>query len=215
MKYLPLVWAIVDGVAEIILGDRWIGPGFPLTPRDLRCKRHKDDTRTCAFAGEARGPEERPMLNQLVVFIIGEQRYALPLTTVQRVVRMVEVTPLPKAPEVVLGVIDVQGSVIPVVSMRKRFGSAEPESSLSDQLIVADTGTRTVALVVNSVIGVMERTTEEVTGAESIVSGAEYVEGITRLEGGMVFVHDLHRFLSKQEEHQLDGLMTPAAETTG
>jgi purine-binding chemotaxis protein CheW len=155
------------------------------------------------------------MLNQLVVFIIGEQRYALPLTTVQRVVRMVEVTPLPKAPEVVLGVIDVQGNVMPVISMRKRFGFDEPESSLSDQLIVADTGTRTVAIVVNSVIGVLERTTEEVTGAESIVSGAQYVDGITRLDGGMVFIHDLHRFLSKQEKQQLDGLMAPEGETTG
>ncbi len=150
------------------------------------------------------------MLNQLVAFILGEQQYALPLTTVQRVVRMVEVTPLPKAPEVVLGVIDFQGNIIPVMSMRRRFGSPEAETSLSDQLIVADAGTRSVALVVNSVIGVLERTAEEVTEAEKIVPGAQYVEGITRLEGGILFIHDLERFLSKKEEQQLDGLAGPS-----
>jgi len=79
------------------------------------------------------------MSNQLVVFTLDAQHYALPLTRVQRVVRMVELTPLPKAPEIVLGVIDLQGNIIPVMSMRRRFGLAEPETSLSDQLIVADT----------------------------------------------------------------------------
>jgi purine-binding chemotaxis protein CheW len=153
------------------------------------------------------------MLNQLVTFLLDEQQYALPLATVRRVVRMVEVTPLPKAPEVVLGVIDVQGDIIAVVSMRKRFGIAEPETGLSDQLILADAGARRVGLVVNSVTGVVERTTEEVTAAEKIVPGGQYVEGITRLDGGILFIHDLDRFLSKREEQQLDGLLAQEAET--
>jgi purine-binding chemotaxis protein CheW len=151
------------------------------------------------------------MLNQLVAFILGEQQYALPLTTVQRVVRMVEVTPLPSAPAVVLGVIDLQGNIIPVMSMRKRFGLPESETSLSDQLIVADTATRRVALVVNSVTGVLERTTEEVTEAEKIVPGGQYVEGITRLGDGILFIHNLEHFLSKKEGEQLDGLLVQAA----
>src|SRR6266852_4862003 len=128
------------------------------------------------------------MLHQLVAFTLGEQRYALPLTTVQRVVRMVEVTPLPKAPEIVLGVIDLQGDIIPIMSMRKRFGLPEPETSLTDQLIVADTATRSVALVVNSVIGVVEQTAAKVIETEKIVPGAQFVEGITRLEDGILFI---------------------------
>jgi purine-binding chemotaxis protein CheW len=151
------------------------------------------------------------MLNQLVAFILGEQQYALPLTTVQRVVRMVEVTPLPEAPEIVLGVIDFQGNIVPVMSMRKRFGLPEPETSLSDQLIVADTATRRVALVVNSVTGVLERTAEEVTEAGKIVPGAQFVEGITRLDGGILFIHNLEHFLSRKEGRQLDGLLAQAA----
>jgi purine-binding chemotaxis protein CheW len=157
--------------------------------------------------------QDPPMSNQLVAFILGEQRYALPLATVQRVIRMVEVTALPKAPDVVLGVIDLQGDIIPVLSMRKRFGMAEPETSLSDQLIVADAGARRVALVVNSVAGVVEQATEEVTEAEKIVPGAQYVEGMAKLEGGILFIHDLDRFLSKKEERQLDGLLAQAAGT--
>jgi purine-binding chemotaxis protein CheW len=151
------------------------------------------------------------MSNQLVVFILGEQQYALPLATVQRVVRMVEVTALPKAPEIVLGVIDLRGKIIPVMSMRKRFGLPEPETSLSDQLIVADTATRTVALVVNSVTGVIERTAEEVTNTERIVPGAQYVAGMISLGDGVLFIHNLECFLAKKEEHELEDLMGQAA----
>jgi purine-binding chemotaxis protein CheW len=150
------------------------------------------------------------MWNQLVVFTLDAQLYALPLASVQRVLRMVEVTPLPNAPEVVLGVIDVHGIIIPVMSMRKRFGRPEPEASLSGQLIVAETGTRCVALVVTSVTGVIERTVEEVTEAEKIVPGAQYVEGISKLGDGIVFIHNVDRFLSKKEDQQLDGLLVRA-----
>jgi purine-binding chemotaxis protein CheW len=153
------------------------------------------------------------MLNQLVVFTLDGQLYALSLASVRRVVRMVEVTPLPKAPDIVIGVIDVQGNIIPVMSMRKRFGLLEPESSLSDQLILAETATRSIALVVNSVTGVVERTEEQVTKTQKIVPGAQYPDGIAKLEDGILFIHSVDRFLSKKEDHQLGGLMARAAGT--
>jgi purine-binding chemotaxis protein CheW len=146
-------------------------------------------------------------LNQLVAFTLNRQPYALRLASVRQVLRMVEVTPLPKAPEIVLGVVSLHGTVVPVLSIRRRFGLTEREASLSDQLIVADTAGRMVALVVDEVIGVVERTTEEITEAERIVPGAQYVEGIARLEEGMLFIHDLDRFLSQHEESQLHGAL--------
>lgn len=153
------------------------------------------------------------MSNQLVVFTLDAQQYALPLASVERVARMVEITPWPKAPDIVLGVIDVRGTIIPVVSMRKRFGHPEPEISLSGQLIVADTATRRIALAVNSVSGVIERTLEEITETEKIVPGAEYVEGIARIEDSILFIHNIELFLSKREEEQLDGLPAKSSGT--
>jgi len=116
---------------------------------------------------------------------------------------MVEVTPLPKAPEIVLGVLSLHGTVLPVLSMRRRLGLTEVEASLTDQLIVADAASRRVALVVDAVTGVVERTTEEIAKAERVVSGTEYVEGIAKLEEGLLFIHNLDLFLSQPEESQL------------
>jgi purine-binding chemotaxis protein CheW len=80
--------------------------------------------------------------DQYVVFTLDEQRYALYLHAVVRVVRIVEITPLPQTPEVIRGVVNVQGQVIPVVDIRKRFQLPEREPELGDQLIIANTACR-------------------------------------------------------------------------
>lgn len=145
--------------------------------------------------------------NQLVIFILNEQRYALSLSAIGRILRMVEITPLPKAPEIVLGVINMQGQVLPVVDIRRRFRLPEQEVNLHDLLIIAHTSKRTVALVVDTVSGIIERSEQEVIAAEKILPGMEYVEGVAKLEDGMILIHDLDTFLSLEEEKALDEVM--------
>ena len=122
----------------------------------------------------------------------------------QRVVRAVEVTPLPKAPLIVLGVINVQGQIIPVFNLRERFSLKQREIEPSNQFIIATTRTRVVALVVDTVVGVIERLENEILAPASILSDMEYVEGVTKFEDGIVFIHDLGGFLSLDEANQLD-----------
>jgi len=144
---------------------------------------------------------------QLLVFTLDEQRYALHLSAVERVVRVIEITPLPKVPEIVLGVINMHGRIIPVVDTRKRFRLRECEIGLSDQLIIANTDTRPVALIVDSVTGVTEQSKDRIVQAEKIVPGTEYVEGVLKLDDGMVLIHDLDGFLSLKEEKALERAM--------
>lgn len=146
-------------------------------------------------------------MSHLVAFSLDEQRYALPLSAVERVVRAVEVTALPRAPEIVSGVINVRGSVIPVVNVRRRFGLPEREPALSDQLIIGRTSRRSVALVVDAVAGVLEYSEKQAVPAEAIAPGLEYVTGVVKLSNGMVLIHDLDRFLSLDEERALDEAM--------
>jgi purine-binding chemotaxis protein CheW len=143
-----------------------------------------------------------------VVFTLDRERYALPVRSVQRIARMVEVTPLPKAPEIVLGVVNLQGRIIPVMNLRRRFGLPERETSLSDQLVFAHTSTRDVALVVDSVTGVIERPANQITEVEKIVPGTEYVEGVAELDDGILLIHDLDGLLSLDEESRLADLLT-------
>lgn len=147
---------------------------------------------------------------QLVVFSLDDSRYALPLEAVERVVRVVDITALPKAPEIILGVVNVQGRVIAVANVRKRFRLSEREPALSDQLVIARTPRRPVALIVDEVMGVLEYSQSEATPAQRIVPGIDYAAGVVKLSDGMVLIHDLGRFLSLDEERDLDEAMAHA-----
>jgi chemotaxis signal transduction protein len=78
-------------------------------------------------------------MRQLVVFAIDEQRYALPLGAVLRVLPMVALSPLPQAPPITLGVFNLRGTVIPVLDIRRRFGCNPCDYRVSAHLLVART----------------------------------------------------------------------------
>jgi purine-binding chemotaxis protein CheW len=145
--------------------------------------------------------------NQLVVFTLDEYRIALYLSAVERVVHIVEITPLPKAPDIVIGVFNMEGRIIPVLNIRKRFRLPEREMKLSDQLIVANTSRQTVALVADEVSSVIERSDQEIVSAEKIFPGMEYVKGVVKLEDGMILIHDIDKFLSLGEEKAINKAM--------
>lgn len=139
----------------------------------------------------------------LVVFALDSQPYALALSTVERAVRIVEITPLPQAPEIVFGVINLEGRIIPVMNIRRRFRLPERRPGLGDQLLIARTARRIVALVVDEVRGVIECPAHAEIDPAAIVPGLEYVAGVIKLSDSLLFIHDLDGFLSIEEEKAL------------
>ncbi|MBC8458699.1 MAG: purine-binding chemotaxis protein CheW [Deltaproteobacteria bacterium] len=145
--------------------------------------------------------------NRYVVFSLDGQRYALHLSAVERVIRVVEMTSLPKTPDIVLGIVNVEGQIIPIVNIRKRFRLPERELDLSDVLIIAQIPRRTVALVADNVSGVIEGSEQDITEAKEIFPRMEYVKGVVKLKDGLVLIHDLDKFLSLEEDKELDSAL--------
>lgn len=141
--------------------------------------------------------------DRLMVFSLDGQCYALALAAVEKVVRAVEVTRLPKAPDIVLGIVNVQGRVIPVINVRRRFRLPEREMALTDQIVIAHTARRAVALVVDAVTGVLEYPEQGAVAAQDILPDAEYIEGVVKLKDGLILIHNLDQFLSLEEETSL------------
>jgi len=140
---------------------------------------------------------------RLVVFGIEGQHYALRLSAVERVLPMVAVSPLPKAPSVALGVINLHRQVIPVLDIRSRFDHPPRNYGLAGHLLVARTRERILALPVDEVVGVQEAAGETITPPGTVLPGLGYVEGIVTLADGLIFIHDLDTFLSLDEERRL------------
>ena len=147
---------------------------------------------------------------QLVVFTLDGNSFALELGTVYRVVRAMEVTSLPNAPEVVLGVVNVQGELLAVVNLRHRFHLPEREIHPSDQFIIANMAmlgtTKRVVLVVDTVSGIIAVEKESVV-SEEIVAGMDFVQGIAKLADDLILIHNLDRCLSLNEEKMLQSAL--------
>lgn len=143
-------------------------------------------------------------MSTIVIFVLDQGRYALPLERVERAVRMVEVTHLPKTPAIVCGIVNVQGRLVPVIDLRRRFGLPKRHMQLGDHLLIARSVTRTLAMIVDEVSGVAECDPLEVVASASVMPGTDYVQGIAKLADGMVLIHDLDSFLSLDEALSLD-----------
>jgi purine-binding chemotaxis protein CheW len=142
-------------------------------------------------------------MRPLVVFSIADQRYALDLPVVERVLQMVELSVLPKAPNIVLGVINLHGEIIPVVDIRRRFGHPSSHYSPTSLLLIARTSRRKLALPVDEAHGVQHLSSENVAPPETVFPGTSLVAGIAALPDGVLFIHDLDMFLSSDEERRL------------
>lgn len=152
-------------------------------------------------------------MQHFLVFEVGGRRLGLSGRVLREVIRAVATAPLPKAPPIVEGVINLRGVLVPVLDIRQRF--ALPPVSLSPEhhFLIAQADGRLVALHVDralDLITVDEGVIESVAG---VASGAEHVAGIVKLPDGLLIIHDLERFLSLDESRQVDAAL--AAERAG
>lgn len=140
----------------------------------------------------------------LVIWLLDEQRYALPLTQVQGVLLAIEVTPLPDAPKLVMGIVNVQGRIMPVVDLRKRFSLPARDTMLGDHLMLVQTTRRCMGFFVDSVQGVVQHPVEALVRPDDIVPRTGGLSGVLKLPDGLVLIHDLDSLLSLDDESAVD-----------
>ncbi len=141
---------------------------------------------------------------RLVQFELDGHRLAVPASAVVEIVRAATPSPLPGAPEVVLGLLNLRGVLVPVFDVRTRLGFPARALRASDHLVIADSGARRVALVVDRVQSVLEMATAVLSAAAELPVGSSVVSGVVRLEDGLVVIVDLETFLTDAESARLD-----------
>ena len=147
------------------------------------------------------------LVKQLLQFKVEGLNYALPLDAVDRVASMVEFTPLPEAPDIVLGVIRWRGRIVPLLNLRKRFRLKEQPPNWTDSVIIARTRSRQVALVVDTIVGVLDCGIDQAKSPDNILPGIKYVSGVLTVGGDLILIHDLDQFLALEEQARLDELV--------
>ncbi len=134
--------------------------------------------------------------------VVGDLRYAIPIPAVREIVNALTVLELPNAPPAVLGVADYRDEVVPVVSLRLRFGLPFVPTTRRTKWIVVESERRLIALVVDAVTEVFRSATVRPAPSLGLGDDARGIEGVAEKEGSLVFVLDVSR---------LANILTPIA----
>ncbi|CAM3376636.1 chemotaxis protein CheW [Hydrogenibacillus schlegelii] len=145
--------------------------------------------------------EAKPSERKLVVFTLGDERYAVDVKHVESIERMLPITRVPEAPAHVRGVVNLRGVVVPVVDLRRKLGLSPGEAAEEARLLVVRDGELLVGLVVDGaedVVDVPEAAIVPPPAVATTVRSA-YVEGIVRRDEALIVLLDLSRVLTDEE----------------
>jgi purine-binding chemotaxis protein CheW len=147
----------------------------------------------------------------LVGFRIGEETYGVPIGSVREIVRVPEVTVVPNAPEMIEGVINLRGKIIPVMDLRKRFGSAANQPDKKNRILVVELENRLLGLIVSSASEVLKIPPSEIEAPGAVFAEGEssYVTGVGKLKGRLVILLDIGRLLRQPEFKKIEEAAEP------
>ena len=145
---------------------------------------------------------------ELVVFRLGPENYGLRLHEVREIIMVGQITPVPRAPQFVDGVINLRGEVMPVVDLRTRFGLERVEATSVSRILITAIGGVFTGLVVDAVEEVrpVELDRFGPPPAVTAVGANRYIEKVARMDHGMIFLLQIQQLLTDTEIHQLQGL---------
>jgi len=143
---------------------------------------------------------------QVVSFNLGKEEYGVDISQVQEIIRMVEITHVPRAPHFMEGVINLRGQLIPIIDLRTRFSMPRALLTKSTRIVVTEIGNKRVGLIVDSVSEVLNIPIEQVEEAPDMIAGAgtEYIQGVGKVNDRLIILLDLTMVMSGDEKDELD-----------
>lgn len=147
-------------------------------------------------------------LLQLVTFSIGGEEFGVNILKVQEIIRTMEITKVPRAPEFVEGVINLRGKVIPIIDLRRRFGLAPKAHDKNTRIIVIEINNIIVGFVVDAVSEVLRIPASTVEPPPPVVAGvdSDYISGVGQLQDRLLIMLDLDKLLSSDDVEMLSAM---------
>ncbi len=137
---------------------------------------------------------------KLIVFTLDRQYYGLQLQYIAKVLRAVEITPVPKAANFLSGVVNMHGEIIPVIDIRRLMGMPTKSLDLADRFIVINVHSRTMIIAVDDVKSVMDYAMSQVETTQN----ENHIKTIIKQDNNLIFVLDLEKLLSYNDVHLVE-----------
>lgn len=148
-------------------------------------------------------------LIQLVSFMLADEEYGVEVLKVREIIRMPTITKMPNTPSYVEGVINLRGKVIPIISMRKRFGLMESEHNSQTRIMVMDVAGSLTGFVVDAVSEVIRIHSSEIQPPPTMVVsggiGQEFLTGVFNHAERLLIIMDVDRMFTDDERDSFAG----------
>lgn len=158
-------------------------------------------------SAQARVARSRSAANKYLTFVLGTEHYGLPILKVQEIIGILDITPVPRMPSHVRGVINLRGKVIPVIDLRLRFGIEASADSKRTCIVVVQIrpsgsgDTVTMGMVVDVVSEVQDIPSDQIEPAPAFGTTVDtaYILGVGKLGKRVVILLDIDRVLTATE----------------
>jgi purine-binding chemotaxis protein CheW len=148
------------------------------------------------------------MENQLVIFKLGNEHYGVNIAAVESIIKLQDITSVPRAPEFVEGVTNLRGTVLPVIDLRRRFGLPPEENTKDTRIVVIEMNGSVVGMIVDAVTEVLRISQEAIEPPSPLVTTIDsaFITGIAKVAGRLVILLDLSKIFSIHEKVDLQNL---------
>ena len=159
----------------------------------------------------ATGSEEQ----QLVVFELSGESYGVDIGAVNTIIRMQQITHVPRAPQFVQGVINLRGSIVPVIDLRTRFGLAAFEETKASRIVVVETGAGVMGMIVDAVTETRSLSSGAIEPPASIVTSADslYLRGVAKVDDRLIIMLDIEKILTAADNEAIERANIQQVET--
>lgn len=143
---------------------------------------------------------------QLVVFQLADEFYGVDIGAVNTIIRMQEVTRVPRTPVFIDGVINLRGSIIPVIDLRKRFNLPGGEITKASRIMVVEVSGQLIGMIVDAVAETLRLPSDAIEPPSPVIASvdSEYLRGVGKQSERLVILLDLEKVLASREFETLN-----------
>ena len=138
---------------------------------------------------------------QRVTFKLENETYGINVMQIQEILRYSEIAAVPGAPDYVLGIINLRGNVVTVIDTRSRFGLMPAEITDNSRIVIIEAEKQVIGILVDSVAEVVYLKKSDIESAPHVGTeeSAQFIQGVTNREDGLLILVDLNKLLSDDE----------------
>jgi len=147
---------------------------------------------------------------KFVAFELGKEEFGADVTQIKEISRVKETTEIPTAPDFVEGIINLRGTIAPIIDLRKRLNLEPKELDSDSRIVIAERGDQFIGMIVDTVTDVLEIPEENIDAAPKLITteiSEEYLKGVGKVgEDRLIILLDLTEVLSRDKFERIEEL---------